>query len=121
MKYRRRYEQAVLNTFRRWLDGDLPRTPSGSRLHKAITYTLSRWTALVCYVQNIRLPVDNNRAENVIRQGRWGGRTGCLPVRHRRVSVPPPLCTNCCLTRKITSAVGRITFCAQGASQTFTV
>jgi hypothetical protein len=23
----------------------------------------------VCYVQNIRLPVDNNRAENVIRQG----------------------------------------------------
>jgi hypothetical protein len=69
MKYRRRYEQAVLNTFRRWLDGDLPRTPSGSRLHKAITYTLSRWTALVCYVQNIRLPVDNNRAENVIRQG----------------------------------------------------
>ncbi|EDV9708109.1 transposase [Salmonella enterica subsp. enterica] len=29
--------------------------------------SLSRWTALVCYAQDIWLSVDNNRAENVIR------------------------------------------------------
>lgn len=67
IKYRRRYATPVLSTFRRWLDDELPRTPPGSRLHKAITYALSRWTALARYAQDIRLPLDNNRAENVIR------------------------------------------------------
>ncbi|EAA7842945.1 IS66 family transposase [Salmonella enterica] len=67
IKYRRRYAGPVLREFRRWLDETLPRTPPGSGLHKAISYTLKRWPALTRYTQDIRLPVDNNRAENVIR------------------------------------------------------
>ncbi|SUF22783.1 issfl4 orf3 [Salmonella enterica] len=67
IEYRRRYPERVMHQFRHWLDAELPRTPPGSRLHKAITYALSRWTALIRYTSDIRLPVDNNRAENVIR------------------------------------------------------
>ncbi|TDB40046.1 IS66 family transposase, partial [Photorhabdus khanii] len=38
-----------------------------SGLRKAIDYTLKRWPALVCYLDDGRVPIDNNRAENAVR------------------------------------------------------
>ncbi|HEY3590677.1 MAG TPA: IS66 family transposase [Buttiauxella sp.] len=67
IKYRRRYAKRVLTHLRCWLDETLPRTPSGSGLHKAISHALKRWPALIRYAQDISLPLDNNRAENAIR------------------------------------------------------
>jgi transposase len=43
--------------------GALPQSP----MRQAINYTLSLWTELNVYIQDGRLPIDNNLAENAIR------------------------------------------------------
>jgi hypothetical protein len=43
------------------------RTPPKSPLGKAIFYALNNWTYLIRYVENPRLPLDNNVAEQAIR------------------------------------------------------
>ena len=41
--------------------------PSSTATAKAIDYALKRWPALVRYCDDGRLPMDNNRIENLIR------------------------------------------------------
>ncbi len=41
--------------------------PPGSATAKAIDYSLGRWAALTRYLDDPRLPPDNNRVENLIR------------------------------------------------------
>jgi len=43
-----------------------PNVLGNTGLHRAITYTLKRWPALVCYRDKGRYPVDNNPIENAI-------------------------------------------------------
>ncbi|HEY0209409.1 IS66 family transposase, partial [Acerihabitans sp.] len=38
-----------------------------SALRKALDYTLKRWQALLRYLDDGRVPIDNNRCENAIR------------------------------------------------------
>lgn len=45
------------------IPGHLPQSP----MRKAINYTLGLWTELNVYLQDGRLPIDNNLAENAIR------------------------------------------------------
>jgi len=45
----------------------------GGALHKAVTYALKRWPSMQTYLEDGRVPVDNNRYERVMRpvaQGR---------------------------------------------------
>lgn len=43
------------------------RTADGTGLARAIDYTLKRWVAVMRYVEDGALPIDNNSVENVIR------------------------------------------------------
>ena len=50
-----------------WLVAQRVRTANGTGLARAIDYSLKRWQAVLRYVDNGELPVDNNSVENVIR------------------------------------------------------
>jgi len=50
-----------------WLLAQRQRVPEGSATAKAIDYSLNRWEALVRYLGDGQLPVDNNWIENRIR------------------------------------------------------
>lgn len=59
--------QPVLESLREWLDNTGLITPPGGLLGKAVSYALSQWPRLVEYVQDGRLLMDNNLAENAVR------------------------------------------------------
>jgi transposase len=63
-------------TLRQWLTRQLSQVPDGSATAKAIKYSLGRWAALVRYIDDGDLPIDNNHIENRIRpvalgRGNW--------------------------------------------------
>jgi transposase len=57
----------ILDEFRQWLLKRSSQTPPKGLLGKAISYALKQWGRLVVYLQDGRLPMDNNAAENCIR------------------------------------------------------
>jgi len=67
-------------------DGD-PGVPAGTATAKAIDYNLNRWTALTRYLQDPRLPIDNNHGEQQIRPWATGRKNwlfaGTLPAGQR--------------------------------------
>ncbi len=66
---RLRQEQAkpILDEFETWLKGRRQQVPNGSATAKAIDYSLRRWTALIHYLHDGQVPIDNNWVENRIR------------------------------------------------------
>jgi transposase len=61
---------------RQWLTRQLSQVPDGSASAKAIKYSMGRWAALVRYIDDGDLPIDNNHIENRIRpvalgRGNW--------------------------------------------------
>ena len=68
---RQRQRQAragpILDAFRLWLEATYAKTGQKSALGKAIQYSLNRWKALVRYVEDGRINIDNNPVENAIR------------------------------------------------------
>jgi hypothetical protein len=63
---------------------------TGSATAKAIDYSLGRWTALVRYLDDARLPADNNWVENQIRPVRSEDPIGCSRGACVRASAPRP-------------------------------
>jgi transposase len=57
----------ILDSFKRWLDQTLAQAPPRSGLAKAIGYTLNRWKALLRYLDDGMLNIDNNPVERSIR------------------------------------------------------
>ena len=55
-----------------WLDAQLQKIPGKSDLAKAIRYARSRWPALTRYLEDGRLEISNNAAENKIRPAALG-------------------------------------------------
>lgn len=43
------------------------RVPDGSGTAKALDYSLKRWAALTCYLEDGAVPIDNNHIEQQIR------------------------------------------------------
>ncbi len=80
-----------LNEFRAWLQTTQAQTAPNSGLRKAIDYPLKRWSALVCYLDDGRVPIDNNRAENALRGVTVGRKNwlfaGLLPERQRAAMI----------------------------------
>ena len=74
---RQRQRQAragpILDALRQWLEVTDAKTAPRSALAKAIQYSLNRWKALVRYLEDGRINIDNNPVENAIR-GIWLGR-----------------------------------------------
>jgi transposase len=68
-RYARRQKHArpVLDEMRSWLDDALPQVPPSSATGKALSYLHNEWEQLIRYLDDGRLEIDNNAAENVIR------------------------------------------------------
>lgn len=67
--YDLRQEKAVpiLLEFKAWLDKKVNLTPPKGLLGTAINYTLEQWDKLCRYIEDGRIPIDNNFTENAIR------------------------------------------------------
>ncbi len=65
--YRQEHARPILERLRNWLDKSLPSVPPGSATGKALNYLHKEWGKLVRYLDDGRLEIDNNRAENAIR------------------------------------------------------
>jgi len=57
----------VADLLREWLAKQRSLVPNGSATARAIDYSLGRWAALTRYLDDARLPPDNNWVENQIR------------------------------------------------------
>lgn len=68
-RYVHRQEQAqpILDELRSWLDDVLPQVPPTSATGKALNYLHNEWAKLIRYLDDGRLEIDNNGAENAIR------------------------------------------------------
>jgi len=66
----------LLDALHQWLLLQRQRVTDGTATAKALDYSLKRWVALTQFVQDARLPIDNNWIENQIRpiaigRGNW--------------------------------------------------
>lgn len=66
-QYRQQHAVPILVKLRAWLDRSLPQVPPRSATGKALHYLHNQWPKLVCYLEDGRLSIDNNLAENAIR------------------------------------------------------
>jgi transposase len=57
----------MLDEMRLWLDQVLPQVPPTSATGKALHYLHNEWEKLIRYLDDGRLEIDNNAAENAIR------------------------------------------------------
>lgn len=64
---RRRRAAPILAAFKDWLETTYAKSPPRSSLAKAILYTLNRWKALLRYLGDGNVNIDNNPVENAIR------------------------------------------------------
>jgi transposase len=64
---RQREAKPKLDALAEWLDAQLRAIPGKSELAGAMRYARSRWNALCRYVDDGRLEISNNAAENAIR------------------------------------------------------
>ena len=57
----------IADALQQWLRQQRLKVPDGSATARAIDYSLKRWHALVCFIDDGDLPIDNNWVENQIR------------------------------------------------------
>ena len=57
----------ILAEFKGWLDSTYAKSPPKSAIGKAIAYAIKRWAALIRYLDDGSLNIDNNPVENAIR------------------------------------------------------
>ena len=62
-KLRQAESKPVLEAFKKWLDEQQPKVLPKSGMGKAIGYALGQWQALLVYLQDGDLGIDNNSAE----------------------------------------------------------
>lgn len=64
---RQAQSRAVIDDLRTWLDKSLARVPPKGPLGRALHYLHGQWPKLVHFLEDARIPLDNNPAENAIR------------------------------------------------------
>ena len=64
---REQRSKPIAEALRQWLTRQRGQVPDGSATRKAIDYSLGRWAALIRYIDDGDLPIDNNHIENRIR------------------------------------------------------
>jgi transposase len=65
--HREEKAKPIVEALYEWLVGQRDALTKGTRTARAIDYTLNRWDALIRYLENGNLPIDNNWVENQIR------------------------------------------------------
>jgi transposase len=66
-KVRQQRSKPLAEALRQWLVRQRHEVPDGTATAKAIDYILGRWAALIRYIDDGDLPIDNNHLENRIR------------------------------------------------------
>ena len=66
-EHRQSQAKPILDRLRHWLDDSLPQVPPGTAAGKALNYLNNEWSKLIGYLDDGRLEIDNNLAENAIR------------------------------------------------------
>lgn len=68
-RWRIRPEKAapIINTLHDWMLAQRDLVPNGSATARALDYSLKRWVALMHYLDEGAVPIDNNQVENQIR------------------------------------------------------
>ena len=64
---RQQQSRPIADALRQWLTHQRQKVPDGSATARAIDYSLKRWAALVRFIDDGDLPIDNNWVENQIR------------------------------------------------------
>ena len=74
VRWQRRYIKPLLDKLHAWLTEQLDACPEGSALYEAINYPLKArtWPSLVRFLEDGRVPMENNRAERAIRPEAMG-------------------------------------------------
>lgn len=69
MRHRIRQEKAtpIIEALHAWMIAQRELVPEGSAIAKALDYSLKRWVALIRYLEDGAVPIDNNWCENQIR------------------------------------------------------
>jgi transposase len=68
-RHRQRQERArpVLEKLHAWAEQSLDEVPPSSLTGKALAYLLNQWPKLIGYLEDGRIPIDNNATERAIR------------------------------------------------------
>jgi transposase len=64
---RQLHAKPILDEMKIWLENVLPQVPPSSVTGKALNYLYNEWDKLIRYLEDGRLEIDNNAAENAIR------------------------------------------------------
>jgi len=64
---RQQRAKPIADSLRQWLTRQRSQVPDGSATAKAVEYSRGRWAALIRYLDDGDLPIDNNHLENRIR------------------------------------------------------
>jgi hypothetical protein len=67
LEQRRSRSAPIAKALHEWLTVQRAKVPPGTATAKAIDYSLNRWAALTRYLNDPRLPIDNNHDEQQIR------------------------------------------------------
>ncbi|HSX89818.1 MAG TPA: IS66 family transposase [Pseudomonas sp.] len=67
LQQRRSRSAPIAQALHEWLTAQRAKVPGGTATAKAIDYSLNRWAALTRYIEDPRLPIDNNHDEQQIR------------------------------------------------------
>ena len=75
-RIRKDKSKRLVDTLHQWMLLQRQRVTDGTAIAKALDYSLKRWVALTRFVDDARLPIDNNWIENQIRpiaigRGNW--------------------------------------------------
>ena len=68
MELRKLRAGPIRGRFKDWLDAQQPRHPPKSPLGGAIRYTLGQWGELGVFLDDARVPLDNNASERSLRR-----------------------------------------------------
>lgn len=68
LEFRKERAPPIRARLRSWLDDQLPRHPPRSPLGTAIRYSLKQWTELGTFLEDARVPIDNNASEAALRR-----------------------------------------------------
>ncbi len=66
-RFRQKHSIPVLDALKVWLDDIAPKVVPDTKLGDAVSYSLNQWEYLTRYVEDGRMPIDNNLLERDIR------------------------------------------------------
>jgi transposase len=87
---REREARPKLQARQDWLQRTRDTVADGSRLARAMGYSLKRWPTLSRYARRAILPIDHNPVENIIRPIALGKKNGLFTARRALRDAAPP-------------------------------